>query len=103
MTETLTAPGETGAVCSSNIEHLCRMDIKGAGQVTIVGNYAYLGYQYGPEGTSILDISDPRNPKMLSTLMQEDRRVHSHKVRVNGDIMFVNHENQPGTEGEFSW
>jgi hypothetical protein len=102
MTETLTAPGETGAVCSSNIEHLCRFDIKGAGQVTIDGNYAYLGYQYGPEGTSILDISDPRKPKLLSTLMQEDRRVHSHKVRVNGDIMFVNHENQPGTEGEFS-
>ena len=101
MNETLTAP--TGAaVCSPNIEHLCHMNIRGAGQVTIDGHYAYLGYQYGVEGTTILDISDPRKPKVATTIMLEDKRAHSHKVRVFGDIMIVNHEHMPGTEGDFT-
>lgn len=80
---------------SDGINHLCRMDLGGAGQITIEGNYAYLGYMYGPEGTSILDISDPRNPKVLSTLMLDNPQTHSHKVRVNGDIMVVNSEQRP--------
>ena len=81
---------------SDNIKHLCHMDdIMGAGQITIADDYAYLGYMYGPEGTSILDISDPRNPKMLSTLMMDNPQAHSHKVRVEGDIMVVNSEHRP--------
>ncbi|MFQ5681640.1 MAG: LVIVD repeat-containing protein [Candidatus Binatia bacterium] len=77
---------------SSNINHLCRLDLAGAGQVTVDGHYAYLGYMVGRQGTSILDISDPRKPKLLSTIMLEDEQSHSHKVRVFGDIMIVNSE-----------
>lgn len=104
MNDILVAPGDTAATYSSNIEHLCRLDIKGAGQVTIHGDYAYLGYQYRPDGTSIVDISNPRKPKMLSTIMLDEKQVHSHKVRVvqNGEVMIVNHEKQPKTEGEFN-
>ncbi len=87
--------GGGAPLSSDGINHLCRMDLGGAGQITIEGNYAYLGYMYGPEGTSILDISDPRNPKMLSTLMHDNPQTHSHKVRVNGDIMVVNSEQRP--------
>lgn len=82
----------TGPIYSSNVEHLFRMDIGGAGQVSISGNYAYLGYMRAPEGTSILDISDPRKPKVLSTIKVEDPQSHSHKVRVIGDLMIVNSE-----------
>lgn len=82
---------------SSNIRHLCRLEIPGAGQVTIDGKYAYVGYQKNPQGTSILDISDPRKPKILSTLPAPHPASHTHKVRVLGDLMFVNAEHQPGT------
>jgi len=87
--------GSGAPMSSDGINHLCRMDLGGAGQITNEGNYAYLGYMYGPEGTSILDISDPRNPKVLSTLMHDNPQTHSHKVRVNGDIMVVNSEQRP--------
>ena len=43
-------------------------------------------------GTSIVDISDPANPKVVSTITLEDRTSHSHKARVIGDVMIVNHE-----------
>ncbi len=104
MNDILTAPGDTAATYSSNVEHLARLDVKGAGQVTIHGNYAYLGYQYGPDGTTILDISDPRKPEIMSTIMLDEKRAHSHKVRLirDGEIMVVNHEHQPGADSEFS-
>lgn len=95
MAETATA--ERGQVLTSgNIDHLCRMnDIMGAGQVTVDGDYAYLGYMYGPEGTTILDISDPRKPKILTTLTVDNPQAHTHKVRVVGDIMVTNSEHRP--------
>ncbi|MEE8444401.1 MAG: RNA polymerase subunit sigma-70, partial [Alphaproteobacteria bacterium] len=95
MNATSLAQSRGAPVGSSNINHLCRMDLGGAGQIFIDGGYAYLGYMYGPEGTSILDISDPRNPKLLSTLMLDNPQTHSHKVRVIGDIMVVNSEQRP--------
>lgn len=88
---------QQGPMGTGNIRHLARMALGGAGQVTIDGNYAYLGYMYGPEGTSIVDISDPRDPKMLTTIMLENKQSHSHKVRVVGDIMVVNSEERPVT------
>ena len=97
MSETLPVMDQHGPMGSPNVKHLCRMGLSGAGQVTIQGNYAYLGYMYGPEGTSILDISDPRNPKMLNTLMLANKQSHSHKVRVVGDLMVVNSEERPVT------
>jgi hypothetical protein len=97
MSEALPLMDDSGPMGSANVKHLCRMGLSGAGQVTIQGNYAYLGYMYGPEGTSILDISDPRDPKLLTTIMLENKRSHSHKVRVTGDIMVVNSEERPVT------
>jgi hypothetical protein len=97
MSEALPLMDDSGPMGSANVKHLCRMALGGAGQVTIAGNYAYLGYMYGPEGTSILDISDPRDPKLLTTIMLENKRSHSHKVRVVGEIMVVNSEERPVT------
>jgi hypothetical protein len=102
MAEPAPVQGGGAPVSSSNITHLCRMDLGGAGQVTIDGNYAYLGYMYGPEGTSILDISDPRNPRMLTTLSHDNPQTHSHKVRVMGDLMVVNSEQRPQQGVRFS-
>src|SRR5439155_7984257 len=43
-------------------------------------------------GTSILDVSDPREPRVVSQIHLDDPRSHSHKARVVGDLMIVNSE-----------
>jgi hypothetical protein len=100
VTETLQAP-DTGTtprpLASPNVRHLSRMELPGGGQITIQGDYAFVGHQNGPEGTTILDISDPRQPKIVSRLMTPNFVTHNHKVRVVGDLMFTNSEHQPGT------
>jgi hypothetical protein len=97
VTETLQTPASTSPHASSNIRHISRMELPGGGQITIQGNFAFVGHQNGPEGTTILDISDPRKPKIVSRLMTPNFVTHTHKVRVVGDLMFTNSEYQPGT------
>jgi hypothetical protein len=63
----------------------------------IQGHHAYVGHQNGPEGTTILDVSDPRKPKIVSRLMVPNELTHTHKVRVVGDLMVTNSEHQPGS------
>ncbi len=77
---------------SMNVNRLSHMDLPGAGQVMVAGNYAYIGHLRPPHGTTILDISDPRKPKIVSQLMIDDPYMHSHKARVVGDIMITNCE-----------
>jgi hypothetical protein len=81
---------------SDNVRHLSRTEIPGGGQIVIQGRYAYVGHQHGPDATTILDISDPRDPKTVGKLMTSHPWSHSHKVRVVGDLMVVNSEIEPG-------
>jgi hypothetical protein len=81
---------------SENIIHLCRMDMPGGGQIVIKDKLAFIGHQHGPDGTTILDISDPRSPKLLTRLTLAHPMAHSHKVRVIDDRMLVNSEVEPG-------
>ena len=76
---------------SQNVRHLGRLDIPGGGQVVVQGNYAYVGHMKPPLGTSIIDISDPANPKVVSHVDPPEWS-HTHKVRVAGDIMITNVE-----------
>ena len=76
---------------SQNVRHLGRLDIPGGGQVVVQGNYAYVGHMKPPLGTSIIDISDPTNPKVVSHVDPPEWS-HTHKVRVAGDIMITNVE-----------
>lgn len=78
-------------VVSHNVERVGHIDIPGGGQVVVQGNLAFVGHMDPPNGTSILDISDRSRPKVLSTL-QVPSHLHTHKVRVHGDIMLVNNE-----------
>src|SRR5688572_26380593 len=79
---------------SHNVTRISRLDLPGAGQVLVQGNYAYVGHITNKEnlGTSILDVSDPKKPKVVSQLTLEDHDSHSHKARCVGDIMIVNSE-----------
>jgi hypothetical protein len=80
-----------------NVRRLGHLDLAGAGQVTVAGSHAYVGHIPNKRhlGTSIIDISDPRNPRIVAEVILDDHDSHSHKVRVVGDIMIVNHERNP--------
>jgi hypothetical protein len=77
-----------------NVRQLGHLDLPGAGQVTLSNGYAFVGHLPNPEGlgTSIVDIADPRRPRVVATVMVDDPASHSHKVRVADSIMVVNHE-----------
>jgi hypothetical protein len=85
------------------MRHLFRMEVPGGGQIVVKGEHAYIGHQHGPDGTTILDISDPRKPKVVSRLMTSHPWSHSHKVRVVGDLMVVNSEIEPGKGDRLSY
>jgi hypothetical protein len=89
----MNAPNQAPAL-ARNVTRLSRLDLPGAGQVYVAGKYAYVGHITNKEGlgTSILDVSDPRKPKLISQVPVGDPDSHSHKARVAGDIMIVNSE-----------
>ena len=77
-----------------NVTRLAHLDLPGAGQVYVDGDYAYIGHLPNKAGlgTSIVDVADPRKPRVVSQINLEDPTSHSHKARVIGDIMIVNSE-----------
>jgi len=79
------------------------VDCAGGGQVVIKNNIAYIGNMAAPDGTAIFDVSDPKHPKELSRLGMLPG-THSHKVRVDNDLMIINRERNPyqiGAPDEF--
>jgi hypothetical protein len=71
---------------------LARMDIQGGGQVVVQDGYAFLGHMSPPEGTTIIDVKDPKNPRIVAKIAPTDHTSHTHKVRVAGDLMITNVE-----------
>lgn len=61
------------------------------------GNYAYLRRMDPPHGTSVVDVSDPRHPRIV---WETDIpvRLHSHKGRVGNGVILVNREGHRGAE-----
>jgi hypothetical protein len=57
----------------------------------VEGTTLYIGHMRPTSGTTIVDIADPRAPKVIASVAVRDGW-HSHKVRVAGDIMIVNQE-----------
>jgi len=77
---------------ANNITRIGHIDIAGGGQVVVDGNYAFVGHMKPPHGTTILDVSDPSNPTVVSTIDLPDPYSHTHKVRVVGNLMYTNIE-----------
>ena len=68
---------------------------KGFAYVGAVGSASY----NGPEGFTVHDVRDPRNPKKVAEV-KSPPGVHSHKLRVvDGDILYVNSERLGGEAG----
>lgn len=74
------------------MSRLAHVDIPGGGQVMVRGGYAFVGHMLPPYGTTILDVSDPRAPKIVAQIKLDDDGSHTHKVRVVGDLMYTNVE-----------
>ena len=62
----------------------------GAGQILVENGTAYIAHLH-TEGITLVDVRDPRNPKVTSKI-EAPLSGHSHKVQVYGDIMIVNNE-----------
>ncbi len=77
---------------SRRVRQLGMLDIAGGGQVVVQGDYAYVGHMKPPYGTSIVDVSDRSNPRLVGEIRLDGDASHTHKVRVVGDLMYVNVE-----------
>jgi hypothetical protein len=80
------------AQLARNVRRIGRLDIPGGGQVVVQGHHAFVGHMTPPDGTTIVDIADPANPRVVATIPVHDAKSHTHKVRVAGDIMITNVE-----------
>ena len=50
----------------SGLKQIAHFDCIGGGQVYVNGNFAYIAHMDAPAGTTIVDISDPANPKEVA-------------------------------------
>ena len=66
-------------------------DCAGGGQVVVRNNVAYVGHVKPPNGTTIIDVSDPAKPRELAQIKVPEGTL-SHKVRVENGVMLVNRE-----------
>src|SRR5437868_10675180 len=87
----MAANGKPPVGVSQNIKQIGRTDLPGGGSVVVENGYAYVGHIDPPDGTSVIDVQDPKNPKVVAQL-EVPEGIHSHKVRVSGDVMLINYE-----------
>ena len=73
------------------------LDCPGGGQVVVDGRVAYIAHMKAPHGTTLVDVADPRSPRVLATLAMPPG-AHSHKVRAARGIMLVNREAHPAQD-----
>jgi hypothetical protein len=81
-----------GDTLAKNLRRVGHLDMPGGGQVVVEDGYAYVGHMKPPHGTSIIDVRDPARPRVVSTIKLPTDDSHTHKVRVVGDVMIVNVE-----------
>jgi len=69
-------------------------------QIWVERNVAYVGASGDGkhEGTTILDVANPKKPKVIARI-PAPQNTHSHKVRVRDGIMVVNNEFLRGSDG----
>jgi hypothetical protein len=63
--------------------------------VNVKNGFAFVGHMGESRvGTSVVDVSDPRHPRIV-TQLETPPGTHSHKVQVVGDVLLVNYERSP--------
>lgn len=61
----MSSNGSAPVGVSKNIKQIGRTDLPGGGSVVVENGYAYVGHIDPPYGTSILDVKDPKHPKVV--------------------------------------
>ncbi len=74
-----------------NLKHIGHLDLPGGGQVSVKEGIAHVGHMAPPIGTSIVDVSNPKAPRILAQL-EVPSNTHSHKARVTDHLLVVNYE-----------
>lgn len=82
---------ESGCV-ADKVRRVGSLDIPGGGQIVVQNGYAFVGHMKPPHGTTIIDVSDPAAPSVVAELPTDGPFSHTHKVRVAGDLMITNVE-----------
>lgn len=68
------------------------LDIAGGGQVVVDGDHVFIGHMKPPFGTTIVDVTDRSRPTIAAEIRLDSDASHTHKVRVTGDLMITNVE-----------
>ncbi|HKX76759.1 MAG TPA: hypothetical protein VJR05_15355 [Acidimicrobiia bacterium] len=91
---------------SQEMKVVGHIDLDGQGDlmhVNVVEGIAYVGHMgYNHLGTSIVDVSDPKQPRLITQILRPPG-THSHKVQVQGSILLVNHERNRFEDSPPSW
>lgn len=85
---------------SWNMRLVGHTDLSGEGDtmhVNLKDGYAFVGHM-GERGTSIVDVRDPRDPRLVARIPSFPN-THGHKVQIVGDVMLVNREKIPRSSG----
>jgi hypothetical protein len=70
--------------------------------VNVSGGFAYVGHMGDDRvGTSVVDVSDPSSPRLVTQLTTPPG-THSHKVQIVDNLLLVNYERNPG-ENPTEW
>jgi len=80
---------------SKNMRSLGRINIPGGGQVVVRNGFAYVGHMKPPHGTSIIDVHDPKNPRLVAEIAAPAHGM-SHKARVRDGILLTNSQKLRG-------
>ncbi len=80
-----------GPAEAENVELVGHLDIEGGGMVDVHNGIAYIGHMEPPFATSILDVSEPAHPKIVSRIRALPG-THSHKARACGNTLIINYE-----------
>ena len=79
------------AAAVKGITPVGHLDIEGGGMVDVQGKLAVIGHMEPPFATSIIDVSDPGHPRVVSRIKTRPG-THSHKARLCGNILVTNAE-----------
>src|SRR5512147_652133 len=82
---------------AQGLRQVAYFDCPGGGQVVVDGRVAFIAHMKAPHGTTLVDVSDPANPRQLSTV-EVPPDTHSHKVRAVNGIMLANREVVPAQQ-----
>jgi hypothetical protein len=89
------AGGSMEPLSAKHVTLVGHMDIEGGGMVDVQGDLAVIGHMEPPFATSLIDVSDPAHPRLISRIPTRPG-THSHKARLCGNILVINVERYTG-------